>query len=154
MGLASRAFCDDANVLCLYHPRQYWALEIWLVQVSNWILFSKFIYFLFIAVPTAYGNSQARGWIRATAEAYTTAAAPPDSSYIWDLHWSLQQGQILNSLSESRDQTHILTGTMLGPYSLSCSGELLEFLIIIDLNLNSHIGLLVIVEARTFLEIQ
>ena len=41
---------------------------------------------------------------------YTTATATaiPDPSHICDLHHSSGQHQILNSLSEARDQTHIL----------------------------------------------
>ena len=37
---------------------------------------------LFTAAPTAYGNSWARGRIRAAAEAYATAMATPDASVI------------------------------------------------------------------------
>ena len=40
--------------------------------------------------------------------AYTIATATPDPSRIWDLHHSSQQCQMLNPLSEARDQTHIL----------------------------------------------
>ena len=49
----------------------------------------------------AYGGSQARGLISATAV--------PDLSRICDLHHSSRQRQILNPLSEARDQTHNLT---------------------------------------------
>ena len=66
-------------------------------------------FFLFMATPVAYGSSQARGRIGATAEAYTTATATPDLSIICDLHCSLEQGQILNPLSKARDGTCILT---------------------------------------------
>ena len=40
--------------------------------------------------------------------AYTTAAAMPDPSRVCDLHHSSRQCQILNPMSEARDQTHIL----------------------------------------------
>ena len=40
--------------------------------------------------------------------ACTTATAAPDTSGICNLHHSSWQCQILNSLSEARDQTHIL----------------------------------------------
>ena len=40
--------------------------------------------------------------------AYTTATATWDLSGVCDLHHSSQQCQILNQLSEARDQTHIL----------------------------------------------
>ena len=39
-----------------------------------WVYFSNF-FFLFRATPTAYGGSQARGRIGATAAAYATATA-------------------------------------------------------------------------------
>ena len=47
--------------------------------------------------------------------AYTTAIATPDLSRIYKLQRSLQQHWILNPLREARDQTYILTETMLGP---------------------------------------
>ena len=56
----------------------------------------------------AYGSSQARGVIRATAEAYATATAMPDLSRVCNLHHSSWQRQILNPLSEARDGTRNL----------------------------------------------
>ena len=44
-------------------------------------------------------------------QAYATAMAVPDPSHICDRHSSLWQCQIFNSLSEARDQIHILMGT-------------------------------------------
>ena len=63
-----------------------------------------------------YGSVRARGQIRAAAAvaAYTTATAMPDLSHACDLHHSLWQCQILNPLSEARDETCMLTETMLG----------------------------------------
>ena len=43
--------------------------------------------------------------------AYATATATPDLSHIWDLHHSSGQCQILNPLSDARDQTCILMDT-------------------------------------------
>ena len=43
--------------------------------------------------------------------AYTTATAMPDLSCICDLHNTSWQQQILNPLSEARDQTRILQDT-------------------------------------------
>ena len=43
--------------------------------------------------------------------AYTTATATPDASHICDLHHSSWHHRILNTLSEARDQTHILMDT-------------------------------------------
>ena len=69
-----------------------------------------------MATPVAYGGSQARGQIRAAAEAYatTTTRAALDLSNICDLHQGSWQYWILNPLSGSSDQTHILTETMSG----------------------------------------
>ena len=67
-------------------------------------LFSSFIlflYFLFRAILVAYGSSQVRGQ---TGTAHTTATAIPDPSHICNLSCSLWQCQILNPLSEARDQ--------------------------------------------------
>ena len=64
-----------------------------------------FFFFLFKAAPMAHGSSQARGQIRAAAEAYTTATAIPDLSHILDLLWSLQQCWILKPGSKAKDQT-------------------------------------------------
>ena len=43
--------------------------------------------------------------------AYTTATTTQDLSRIFDLHYSLQQCQILNPLSEPRNRTCILVDT-------------------------------------------
>ena len=45
------------------------------------------------------------------AYATATATATQDPSYVCDLHHSSQQCQILNPLTEARDQTHNLTDT-------------------------------------------
>ena len=47
---------------------------------------------------------------------YTTATAVPDLSHDCDLHLSSQQHQILNPLSEAKDQTRILVDTSRAPY--------------------------------------
>ena len=67
------------------------------------LIFLIFYFLLFKAAPAAYGNSQARGRIRATA--YATATAIPDPSYVCDLHHSSWQCRILNPLSEAGDGT-------------------------------------------------
>ena len=50
---------------------------------------------------------------------YTTATATPDRSLIYDLCRNLRQCQILNPLSEARDQTRILTDTVSGSLLLN-----------------------------------
>ena len=52
-------------------------------------------------------------WVESELQllAYTTATAMPDLSCICDLYCSSWQRQILNPLSEARDQTHTLMGT-------------------------------------------
>ena len=78
-----------------------------------------FVSFYFISLfytrPAAYGCFQARGQVGAAAVAYTTSAATPELSHICVLHCNLQQCQILNPLSKTRDWTHILTETMPSP---------------------------------------
>ena len=50
--------------------------------------------------------------------AYTTATAMQDPSHVCDLHQSSQQHQILNPLSEAREQTRNLM--VLGQIRLLC----------------------------------
>ena len=69
-----------------------------------------FFFFLFMDVPAAYGNLQARGRIRAAAEAYATVMATSDLSRICDLCCSLPQRLFLNPLREAGSQTCILMG--------------------------------------------
>ena len=44
--------------------------------------------------------------------AYTTATATEDLSHVCDLHHSSRQHQILNPLSEAKDQTCVLMDTI------------------------------------------
>ena len=55
--------------------------------------------------------------------AYTTATATPDLSRICDLHYSLWQRQILNPLSEARNQTQILRDTKSGISHVAVTGH-------------------------------
>ena len=80
-------------------------------------------FWLFRATPMAYGGSQAKGLIRAIAaslcQSHSNVGSEPHlqptlhklQNRICNLHCSLQQHQILNPLSEARDQTLILTET-------------------------------------------
>ena len=67
----------------------------------------------------AYGSSQARGQIRATAAGLRYSHRTLDPSRICDLYHSWWQCQILNPLSEARDQTRIFmdTNQVLNPLS-------------------------------------
>ena len=71
----------------------------------------SFAFFFFRATPAAYGSSQARGRIRATAAGLHIATATGDPSHNLDLHHSSPQHWILNPLSKARDRTHILLDT-------------------------------------------
>ena len=42
-----------------------------------------FIFYFFMAIPTAYGSSQARDWIQATAATWATAEVTPYSLTHW-----------------------------------------------------------------------
>ena len=59
----------------------------------------------------AYGGYQARGQIGATAAGLHHSHSNAGPSLICNLHHSLWQCRILNSLSEARDQTYILMDT-------------------------------------------
>ena len=87
---------------------------------------NSFFNFLFRAVPMAYGSSQARGRIRATA--YATVTATRDPSHVCNLHHSSWQHGILNPLNKPRDRTDIFMDTswVLNPPSLNgnSSGKL------------------------------
>ena len=48
--------------------------------------------------------------------AYATATATQDLRCVCDVHQSSGQHQILNSLSEARDRSHVLMGTGQIPY--------------------------------------
>ena len=52
------------------------------------IFYERIFFFLFMAVPAAYGSSPARGRIGVAGEAYTTATATSDLSHICDPHCS------------------------------------------------------------------
>ena len=62
--------------------------------------------------------------------AHTTATATWDPSHIFNLHHSSRQRQVLNPLSEARDQTHILMEPRRVRYLLSRD----EFLLPLVLN--------------------
>ena len=71
-----------------------------------------------MAMAVAYGSSQARGQIRAAAAGLSYSHSHSHSNTGSKLHLQptqqLAEWQILNELSETRDQTHALMDTMLG----------------------------------------
>ena len=87
--------------LPMIHPDGEVAAQGW-IQAPNvsvlfgFFLFVHFCFLLFRAAPTAYGHSQARGQIGATAAG---------------LHHSSQQHRILNPLSKVQDRTRNLMVT-------------------------------------------
>ena len=64
-----------------------------------------------MATPAAFGSSQARGLIGTRAAGLHHSHSTTRSKHICDLLHNSQQCQILNPLSEARDQTHILMDT-------------------------------------------
>ena len=60
------------------------------------------------APEVAYGSSQPRGWIEAVAAGLHHSHSNARSKPVCDLHHNSWQHQILNPLSEARDQTCIL----------------------------------------------
>ena len=62
--------------------------------------------------------------------AYPTATAMPDQSHVCNLHHSSLQRQILNPLSEARDQTHVLTVASWVCYHWAMTGTPLLFFLI------------------------
>ena len=86
------------------HPHRHlpYSTDYFVALYFRSISLSYFFFLLFGATPTAYGSSQARGQIGATA-----VTAMPDLSRVCDLHHSSWQRKILNPLSEARDRTFI-----------------------------------------------
>ena len=65
-----------------------------------------FIFLLFRAAPTAYGSSQARGQIAATAAGLCQSHGNAVLSHVFNLHRSSREVWILNPLSKARNWTH------------------------------------------------
>ena len=84
--------------------------RIFLLLYSYVFLF--FFFLLFRVTLAAYGGSQARGLIRATAVVLCQSHSNAESElHLCVLHLSSQQCQILNPLSEARERTHNLMDT-------------------------------------------
>ena len=85
---------------------------------------------IFRAAPKAYGGSQARGPIGTVADSLHHSHGNTGSEPC--LQPMLQLVAILNLLSETRDQTHILTDTMSGSYPAEPQWELqYDFILIV-----------------------
>ena len=81
-------------------------------MLSRPIPFPSFFFFFLLFVKaalTAYGGSQARGRIGATASGLRNRHSNARSNRACDLHQSAWQHRILNPLSEARDRTQNLT---------------------------------------------
>ena len=61
-------------------------------------------FLLFRAAPTAYGGSQARGWIGAIAAGPCHSHSHTGPSHVCNLHHSSWQCRVLNPLNKARDQ--------------------------------------------------
>ena len=83
------------------------------------ILFT-YLFCLFRATLVVYGGSQARGQIRTVVAGLATATATRDLNHVC----SSQQHQILNPLSEARNQTHDLMDTSWVCYHWATVGTL------------------------------
>ena len=75
------------------------------LTIAHMFYFMLFSFFFFRFTPLAYGGSQARIKSELQLPAYTTDTAMRNLSRICNLHHSSRQCQILNLLSEPRDQT-------------------------------------------------
>ena len=78
-----------------------------------------YIYLLFRTALRAYGGSQARGLIEATATSLCQSHSDANPSHICDLHHRSWQRQILIPLHEARDQPHNLM--VPGPICFRCT---------------------------------
>ena len=67
-----------------------------------------------MATLTVYGSPGLGVKLELQLLAYATATAMPDPNHICDLHHSVRQHKILNTLSVARDQTHIFMNTESG----------------------------------------
>ena len=92
-------------------------LKPWL-QLSATFIFLFLFFHYFRAAPTAYGSSQARDPVGATAaglhHSHSNTGSGPylqPTPRVCNLHHSSWQQQILNPLREARDQTCVLTDT-------------------------------------------
>ena len=87
------------------------------------ILPPKFYFIFFKAAPAAYGNSQARGQIRAAAASLYHNPTNAESELCLQTTSQIMVTPDLNPLGKARDQTHILMDTSQVHYLLSHDGN-------------------------------
>ena len=91
---------------------KYFTQEVQLIVTKKVLVYmSDFLVFVFFFLgPPLRHMAFSRLGVKSELQlpAYTTTTAPQDPSLVCNLHHSSQQCQILNSLSEARDQTHNL----------------------------------------------
>ena len=90
-------FAADSSLLTLYLLVSTFS---WKEKKQN----KTFFFFVFLGPHPQHTEVPGQG----VESAYTTGTAMPDLSCVCDLHRSSQQHQILNPLSEVKDQTCIL----------------------------------------------
>ena len=135
--------------LCLWGLKPYTVAVIYAECFSFWIcqlasLGVIFFFFLFRSILSAYGDSQARGWIGVASGAYIIATAMPDPSCISDLHHSSQQHQIHNPLSEARDRTRVLMDTSQICFHWAMTGTLMvSFYLLLHALISSKCSLII-----------
>ena len=89
---------------------------------TSWGLNTDFLFFLLMTAPVAFGNSQARGWIRVVAACRPT----PQQRQIWAVSATYASAcsntRSLTPLSKARDQTCILMDTSWVCYHWATAG--------------------------------
>ena len=75
------------------------------------VFMTFFFFFFFRAAPTAYGNSQTRGQIRAAATGLHHSHSNENPSHVFNLCHSSWWRWTLNPLSGTRDQTWVFMDT-------------------------------------------
>ena len=97
-------------MMCLrYQSTKRWGKTL-TPSTEDWSIDFFFFFGLFRAASSAYGDSQARGQIRAVAaglhHSYSKAGS---ETHLQPTHHSSQQRWILNPLSEGRNRTCVFT---------------------------------------------
>ena len=147
--LISRAIGSESFIKCKI-PGSCYIVSQFFVH-SNILFFLLFFFFFLTATPTAYGGSQAQGWVGTVAAAYVIAIAIHDASHICDYtrahsnigsltHWarpgiepisSWTLCQVLNPLRQD--------GNSIFFSWLSCLHDLSSVFFFISLSLESEI---------------